>query len=195
MFPPGSYSEKIPPPTPWQLSTRSVAQPCVVECGQFPTWTAIQAAKWGSKTISAFGFWASKSDFRAPDLDGNLTIRIVNWYPFFEPYPILRHWSPDGHVWPILKRRDVVHWNHPKALLKEGDVQNPRATSTKKDMRNRNGSTMKLSKDGLWDNLDNLTCWNLEKTASLMEPWAMKGSDVPTSPPFHLGMGNYISVI
>lgn len=91
-----SYSEKIPPPTPWQLSTRSVAQPCVVECGQFPKWTAIQAAKWGSKPISAFGFWVSKYDFRAPDLDGNLTNQIVNWYPFFEPYPIVRHWSPDG---------------------------------------------------------------------------------------------------
>jgi len=59
----------------------------------------------------------------------------------------------------------VLHWNHPKTLLKEGDVQNPRATSTKKDMRNRNGSTMKLSKDGKGIT----TCWNLS-TASLMEP-------------------------
>jgi hypothetical protein len=71
----------------------------------------------------------------------------------------------------------------------EGDVQNPRATSTKKDMRNRNGSTMKLSKNGKGIT----TCWNLS-TASLMEPRAMKGSDVPTSRPFHLGMGNYIYI-
>ena len=49
---------------------------------------------------------------------------------------------------------------------------------------------MKLSKNGKGIT----TCWNLS-TASLMEPRAMKGSDVPTSRPFHLGMGNYIYIL